>query len=462
MYIKGAIMVPHPPMIIPDIGRGQEETTIGETTCAYKEAARKAAEWKPETIVLISPHVTMYADYFHIPPGQKAKGDFKQFGAPQVAFEVDYDTELVETLSSLCQEQHVMAGTLGERDSSLDHGTMVPLYFINQNYRDYKLVRIGLSGLSLTEHYKLGQIIKTAVEKLQRKVMIVASGDLSHCLKEDGPYGYKEEGPAYDADIMETMESGDFLRLFDFGEGSRRQASECGHGSFTIMAGMLDKTAVKARRLSYQDVTGVGYGICIYEVLGEDEDRNFGEQHKQRETAKLEKRKAEEDAYVKLARASLEHYVRKGKKLKMPEGLPAELTERRAGAFVSLKKEGLLRGCIGTIGPVRDSVAAEILENAISAGTEDPRFHPITQDELDELEYSVDVLGKPEPVDSEADLDAEKYGVIVTSGNRRGLLLPNLEGVDMPGEQIAIARQKAGIGPEEPVSLERFKVVRHR
>ncbi len=462
MYIKGAIMVPHPPMIIPDIGRGQEETMIGETTCAYKEAAGKAAEWKPETIVLISPHVTMYADYFHIPSGQKGRGDFRQFGAPQVAFEVDYDTELIKTLSNLCQEQHLMAGTLGARDPSLDHGTMVPLYFINQNYRDYKLVRIGLSGLSLAEHYRLGQMVKATVEKLRRRTMIVASGDLSHCLKADGPYGYKQEGPVYDADIMETMGSGDFLRLFDFSEDFRRKASECGHGSFTIMAGMLDKTAVRARKLSHQDVTGVGYGICVYDVTGEDGSRDFGEQRQRKESARLEKRKAEEDAYVKLARASLEHYVRKGAKLEMPENLPAELTERRAGAFVSLKKGGTLRGCIGTIGPVRESIAAEILENAISAGTGDPRFSPVTQNELEKLEYSVDVLGKPEPVKSEADLDAEKYGVIVTNGNRRGLLLPNLEGVDTPGEQIAIARQKAGIRPEEPVSLERFEVVRHR
>lgn len=461
MYIKGAVMVPHPPMIIPDIGRGQE-AAIGETIQAYEEAAGRAAEWKPETIVLISPHTIMYADYFHISPGKKAKGDFRQFGAPQVAYEVDYDAELVSTISSLCQEHHIMAGTLGEREPSLDHGTMVPLYFIDGKYQDYKLVRIGLSGLSLTEHYKLGQMIKMAAERLKRRVMIVASGDLSHCLKEDGPYGYKKEGPMYDEKIMEVMGNGDFLRLFDFTDDFRSSAGECGHGSFTIMAGALDRTSVKATALSHQGVTGVGYGVCIYEARGQDEGRNFGEQYKQQEKTRLEKKKAEEDAYVKLARASLEHYIRNGVPMNMPDMLPAEMTGRRAGTFVSLKKEGRLRGCIGTIGPVRESIAAEILANAISAGTEDPRFSPIAANELDELEYSVDVLGQPEPVDSEIQLDAEKYGVIVTNGNRRGLLLPNLEGVDTPKQQIAIARQKAGIGSQEPVSLERFEVVRHR
>lgn len=461
MQIKGAIMVPHPPMIIPDIGRGQERS-IEETIRAYEEAASKAAEWEPETIVLISPHATMYADYFHISPGKKAKGDFRQFSAPQVSFEVNYDVELVKAISDLCQARHLMAGTLGERDSRLDHGTMVPLYFINQKYQDYQLVRVGLSGLSLAEHYKLGQMIKAAAERLKRKVMIVASGDLSHCLKEDGPYGYKKEGPVYDEKIMRVMGNGDFLRLFDFTEEFRGSASECGHGSFTIMAGALDQIAVNTKRLSYQDVTGVGYGICVYEALGRDDQRNFGEQHWKQEAARLEKRKAEEDEYVKLARASLEHYVKKGLPLDMPKALSQELTGRRAGTFVSLKKEGRLRGCIGTIGPVRSSIAEEILANAISAGTEDPRFSPVSPEELEELEYSVDVLGQPESVASEAQLDAERYGVIVSNGERRGLLLPNLEGVDTPEQQIAIARQKAGIRPDEPVDLERFEVVRHR
>lgn len=461
MYINGAIMVPHPPMIIPDIGQGQEKN-VEETIHAYEEAASKVAEWKPDTIVLISPHATMYADYFHISPGKKAKGDFRQFNAPQVSFEVDYDEELVDAISDLCQAQHLMAGTLGEKDSRLDHGTMVPLYFMEQKWKDYQLVCIGLSGLSLTEHYKLGQIIKKAAESLKRKIVIVGSGDLSHCLKEDGPYGYKKEGPMYDNEIMEIMENGDFLRLFDFTEEFRSSAGECGHGSFVIMAGALDQTAVNVRRLSYQDVTGVGYGICVFEVIGEDNGRNFGEQYKKREADRLKKRKAEEDEHVRLARASLEHYVKNKTPLDMPKQLPQELTGRRAGAFVSLKKEGRLRGCIGTIGPVRNSVAEEILANAISAGTKDPRFSPVSAEELDELEYSVDVLGQPEPVESETQLDAKRYGVIVTNGDRRGLLLPNLEGVDTPAQQIAIARQKAGINPGEPVNLERFEVVRHR
>jgi AmmeMemoRadiSam system protein A len=138
------------------------------------------------------------------------------------------------------------------------------------------------------------------------------------------------------------------------------------------------------------------------------------------------------------------------------------MMEERAGVFVSLKKHGQLRGCIGTIGPTCPCIADEIIQNAISAGTKDPRFNPIKENELDDIVYSVDVLGKPEPVDDISQLDVIRYGVIVSYGYKRGLLLPNLEGVDTVEQQIDIARQKAGIGRDEPYTLERFEVVRHK
>jgi AmmeMemoRadiSam system protein A len=169
-----------------------------------------------------------------------------------------------------------------------------------------------------------------------------------------------------------------------------------------------------------------------------------------------------ESEYVKLARETLENYVRDGKKIEVPEWVPQEFKSKRAGVFVSLKKHGMLRGCIGTIGPVRVNVAEEIIYNAISSGTQDPRFPSVRPDELPDLVYSVDVLGDPEKIESMDQLDVKRYGVIVTSGFRRGLLLPDLEGVDTPQEQVAIALQKAGINRSERYQMERFEVIRHR
>jgi AmmeMemoRadiSam system protein A len=163
---------------------------------------------------------------------------------------------------------------------------------------------------------------------------------------------------------------------------------------------------------------------------------------------------------VELAWNTIGQYVRAHKTIPPPNELTPEM-QRQAGAFVSLHKHGGLRGCIGTIEPTAPNVAEEIIRNAISAATRDPRFPPVQPDELDDLEISVDVLSPPEPIESLEELDVERYGVIVESGWRRGLLLPNLEGVDSVEYQVSIARRKAGIGPHEPVQLYRFEVKRY-
>lgn len=468
MGITAGFMVPHPPLIVPEIGRGEEEK-IQNTINAYTEAAKQIGECKPETIVILSPHQIMYADYFHISPGKGAKGDFGNFRAKDVKFEVSYDTEFVEELCLLAGERNLPAGTMGERDKKLDHGTMVPLYFIDRFLRDYKIVRIGLSGLPLVRHYELGECVREAAKRLGRKTVVVASGDLSHRLKEDGPYGYREEGPAYDKRIMEVMGSGNFSELFGFSEKFCDKAGECGHRSFTIMAGAFDKTDVEAKQLSYEGSFGVGYGICTFRASGENAARNFGEQFEEAERRRLSALRDKEDIYVKLARRTIEKYVISGRKPKVPEDLPEQLQKEmpeemlagRAGVFVSIKKDGQLRGCIGTIQAVQGCIAEEIVENAVSAAVRDPRFSPIEPEELEHLVISVDVLGETEKISSPEELDTERYGVVVTKGHKRGLLLPNLEGIDTAEEQIAIAKQKAGIKENEDVELERFEVIRH-
>lgn len=460
MSILAAFMVPHPPLIVPDIGSG-EEKKIQETVGAYHAVAREIASLKPDTIVLLSPHQIMYSDYFHISPGKSAAGNFSQFRAPHVKIEVSYDTEFVKQVCKLSDASYFPAGTEGERDKKLDHGTMVPLYFVNQYLKDYRLVRVGLSGLPLKKHYQLGKYIREAAETLNRRTILIASGDLSHRLKEDGPYGYREDGPKYDARIMDVMGRAAFGELFEFSEDFCEKAGECGHRAFVIMAGALDKLKVAAEALSYEGTFGVGYGICSYKICGVDDGRNFGGQFEEKERAKITMLREREDAYVQLARKTIESYIRTGEKIALPKGLPDEMRNKRAGVFVSIKENGSLRGCIGTICATRDSIAEEIIENAISAACRDPRFPPVECEELDELVISVDVLGDTEEIDSPDKLDVKRYGVIVTKGRKRGLLLPNLDGVDTVEEQIAIAKRKAGIGEMEDVALERFEVIRH-
>lgn len=461
MPMLGAFAVPHPPIILPEVGRG-EERKIQKTVDAYREVASRIAALAPETVVITSPHATLYADYFHISPGQGAHGDLRQFGVAGVRVDVSYDNSFVQALEERARQAGLSAGTLGERDPQLDHGTLVPLRFLQEALNGFQVVRIGLSGLSVLEHYRLGKCIAQVAEQLGRRIVFVASGDLSHKLKEDGPYGFAPEGKQFDREVTAALAEADFLRLLSFAPAFNDAAGECGLRSFQIMAGALDQKAVCPEFLSYEGPFGVGYAVCAFAITGEDPNRRFDALFSAQQHQRLALAKEKEDAYVRLARFSLESFLRTGKRAKVSSEVPEELRQVRAGVFVSLKKYGQLRGCIGTIEPTTSNVAEEIVRNAVSAGTEDPRFDPVTAEELDELVYSVDVLGSPQSVASATELDAKRFGVIVTCGKRRGLLLPNLEGVDTPEQQIAIALRKAGISAKEPYALERFEVVRHK
>lgn len=461
MSIISAFIVPHPPLIVPQIGQGQEKA-VGETIEAYHQIASRIAVLKPDTIVVTTPHSVLYSDYLHISPGLEAKGDFGRFGAGEVQFSVNYDAEYRESLLDLVNKNGIDAGTLGEKSSALDHGTMVPLYFINQYYRDYRLVRISLSGLSRLTHYRLGKCLAQAAEQTGKRVIVLASGDLSHKLKAEGPYGYAPEGPEFDKEVTEAMAAGDFLRFMTLEEEICEAAGECGLRFFVIMSGALDGYAVKPELLSYQGTFGVGYAVASFETIAEDPTRRFDLSYEKYLEQRIKDIRSNEFEPVRLARKSLEYYLQNRQTMPIQEDISPELTSRKAGVFVSLKLEGRLRGCIGTIAATTENIAKEIIQNAMSAGTQDPRFPPVTEDELPHLVYSVDVLAEPEPISSKAKLDPFQYGVIVESKGRRGLLLPNLEGINTVDEQLAIALEKAGISQNEPYTMQRFKVVRYQ
>lgn len=462
MSILAAVAVPHPPIILPEIGRGEEEK-ISATSNAYKEISRRIVELNPDTIIITSPHTILYADYFHISPGDSAEGDMSRFNAPQVNLKINYDVEFVDKLTRAAMSEFIAAGKLGEREKNLDHGTFIPVRFLEQAGLDLdkvKFLRIGLSGLSAAVHYQFGKIISKVADELNRRAVFIASGDLSHKLP-GSHYGFVEEGPQFDKAVMENLGGADFLKLLTMDNKICNRAAECGLRSFWIMAGALDRKNITAEKLSYEGTFGVGYGVVWFNVVGENLDRNFDVQLENFQHEDYLNRKKNEDSFVKLARLSLETFVKTHKPAELPKDLPAEMLNRRAGTFVSLHKDGNLRGCIGTFLPTTNSIAEEILQNAVSACSRDPRFSPVEVSELEEIEISVDVLSEPERIFDIKDLDAKKYGVIVENNGRRGLLLPDLEGVNTPQEQISIAMKKAGIPANEKISLWRFEVIRH-
>ena len=464
MSILAAYAVPHPPLIIPTIGQGREGE-IAATVRAYRETMRAAAELRPDTVVIISPHATAYDDFFHISPGAGAEGNFAAFGHPEISIGIEYDEEFVRVLSSTASEQNIPAGTLGEKNPALDHGTMIPLFFLSEYLGDAptKFVRIGIAGLPAHTHALLGQAIAATAERLGRRTICIASGDLSHRLMEGSANGFAPEGAEFDELCTAFMKTGDFLSLLQIPGSFAEAAGHCGLNGLWVLAGALDRAATDVKLHSYEAPFGVGYAVASFTVTGRDAGTDYAARLVRAEDAAIAELRAAEDDYVRLARMSIEHFVRTHSFASLPSDLPQELIEKRAGAFVSIKKYGKLRGCIGTFLPAQKTLAEEIFYNAVSAAAHDGRFEPIEEGELSRLVYSVDVLSTPEPIESAAQLNPKIYGVIVKSltDNRRGLLLPDLAGIDAAEDQIAIAREKARIQPKEAIALARFTVERH-
>lgn len=424
MSISYACVLPHPPLILPEIGRGEEQK-IKDTIKAYQTIAQTIAMIKPDTIVLVSPHAPMLRDGFFVAEGVIDSGDMARFNASHLKATYPIDQAFVQALRQ-------SVPSIKAHEIELDHGSMVPLTMIEQYYKDFKLVRIGISGLSREKHRDLGKTIQSVSLQLNRKTVFIASGDLSHRLKAEGPYGFDAQGPKFDLAIKDTLKTGELDKLFELSAKLCDQAGECGYRSLLVMAGVLDELTIKTEVLSYEAPFGVGYLCASIHVL---------------------------NPIVALARKAIEHYVKDQSFI--DASLVKHIDPHMQGAcFVSLHKHNQLRGCIGTLQPTHHNLIEEIIHNAVAACSKDPRFNPVSLKELSDLDISVDVLSPSQKVDRNQ-LDPKRYGVIVRSARRTGVLLPDLDGVDTVAKQLDIALRKAGINPRSDYTIERFEVERH-
>lgn len=425
-------IVPHPPVVVPNVGRG-EEKKIQKTLDSYRRIALRIAKFAPDTVVVVSPHSVYLKDAFYIAGSKGAFGDLSQFLAPDVAVTIKHDLEMADELAALCGEDGIETVYTEEYADELDHGTVIPLWFLQEVYADFKVLRVSPSCMDNDVLYRMGGLIERAAAHVGRKIAFIASGDLSHKLKEDGPYGFAAEGPLFDKTVTEAMKSTDLTTFMKMDKELADKAAQCGLPGFIMLSGALENYDIDYDFYSYEGTFGVGYAFCEYNCVSK---------------------------CARVARMSLESYIRDKKKLRDDSNLPFWMKDTAAGVFVCIKKEGQLRGCIGTIRACYSDICTEISELAVSAATNDPRFDAVRKDELDKLHYTVDIMGEAEPATIDM-LDVKKYGVIVTSGSKRGLLLPNLEGVDTIEDQIFITMQKAGIEPGEPIAIERFLVERY-
>lgn len=344
--------------------------------------------------------------------------------------EVEIDSELGKQI--LAVSHHLEEDYIAHQ---YEHSIEVQLPFLQYFKKDIRLVPISLAYSSGVICKEIGKELAKAVKELNKEVVIIASSDMTHYESQES--ARRKDNQAIEA-VLDLNED-ELLKRVD-----ELNISMCGYApAVSLISAAKELGATGAELVKYQtsgDITGdytsvVGYAGIIIKGI-------------------------EMSPLVRLARKTVETYVKEGKTLQ-----PGELTPEmkgKAGVFVSIHKSGGLRGCIGTFEPTRKNVAEETITNAISSATRDPRFSPIAPNELKDLSYNVDVLSAPEPIDSQDQLDPRKYGVIVESGFKRGLLLPDLEGVDTVDYQIDICRQKAGIAPDEPIKLYRFEVKRYK
>lgn len=463
-YLKGSYLMPHPPIMIDEIG-GENIKVIQDTYDSCCEIGRRIAEIKPDTIVVITPHGQIFDDALAIYLSEKAYGDLGSFGHSEITINKKYNYELSTEIIENCRREDIYVGTIDEDmadmygiEARIDHGTQVPLYFVDKYYRDYKLVHINYGLMNNLKSYRAGMAIAKAIESNGENVVVIASGDLSHRLLDSGPYDYHPSGKEFDTEIIELLREGDVKGIYSMDEKMIEEAGECGMNSIYVLLGILDRYDFKADILSYEGPFGVGYGVVDFQLMkGDSKYKDI----KDAIDSSFQLKIKDESELVRLARNTINTYAKYGD---IYEPNIEELTSwlpEKAGVFVSIKKYGQLRGCIGTLMPVTDNVVEEISRNAIEAGFKDPRFSPIKKEELKDLSISVDVLGEAERVMDKSTLDPKMYGVIVSAGEKVGVLLPMLDGVNTIEEQLDIAKNKAGILDDEEFEIEKFKVVRY-
>jgi MEMO1 family protein len=457
------IVAPHPPIMVPEVGGSRAEVTSASAD-ALAVAADLLRRFDPETIVVMSPHAQGLYDAFVVDSSDRYAGDLGDFGAPSVALHPEGDPGLALAILRAAGETGLPAmDRVGDRrlgPGRLDHGVLVPMSFLDREGR-WPIVVLPLTFLPYDQHRRFGEAIASAARSLGRRVAFLASGDSAHRLTPDAPAGFSPRAREFDETVVRLLQAGEYRTLETIDEALVEDAGQCGLRSWITLGGFLEGTGAVTRVLAYEGPWGVGYPTAV----AVDADVAATLPPPVIEPTPASGRKGglpgeEESAPVALARRTIDAYVRYGVELE-PDRSDDPLLATRAGAFVSLHRGEDLRGCIGTIGPTMPTLAEEIVHNAVQAATCDPRFPAMAPEELDDLDISVDVLHEAERVAGLDELDVKRYGVIVTAGYRRGLLLPDLEGVDTPEEQVSIAMRKAGIRPGEPVSLERFRVDRY-
>lgn len=463
MGILASFLLPHPNSLVDRKMMVEEDNKLVETTRAYRTIAKRIAVLEPDTIIFLTPHGQSYLDYFQIAGGESATCSYGKSRGYRGTFQLKYDVDLIKKIEEVAKREKIPTGTSGSAEEEIDHGTLIPLYFIRQYYRDFSAIRLSFSGLPFPAHYSLGKAIQEASETLGRNVVVVASGDMSHVLDKNGYYGYHDDGLKYDRRIKKILEDADFGELFKIPPDVIKNSEQCSYRVLLIMAGTLDKQDVNSMVLSYEKSRGVGYMCASFDVTGLNEERNFGEEFLEASAKETIIKSVRSDRYATLAREAIETYVREHRVMEFDAKRYPRLARNKMGCFVTIKETGVIRGCLGSVYPMKKNLGIEIIFTAISAATKDKRFPPLTEEDLKHIEVTVDFVSPPIPILSVLDLDPFKYGVMVEGNDGVAVMLPNIPGIKTAEEQLHVCKKKARIAfDDDDFQLYRFAVEHHR
>jgi AmmeMemoRadiSam system protein A len=381
-----------------------------------------------ELVIVISPHSPSSPESIPVRRSARVAGDLGRFGAPQVRVVADVDVDAAQELLASAAAQGFSLSW--SDDATLDHGVVVPLYLLPRTRAARRFIFLGISGWPLDRFREFGAFLHRALGS--REAILIASGDLSHRLTPDAPYGFRPEGLVMDKRVIEALRTQQWDQIERLDPVLVEEAGECGLRPLSLLIGAARAAGLRSEVFSYEGPFGVGYPVA-----------HFGAGHPP-------------GGVQAIGRKAIETYLRERRVIEPPAPIPSTL-EQPSAVFVTLRKKGELRGCMGSLVPTESSAAREIIRFAIASAIRDPRFEPVELDEVAELSVSAQLLDPPEPVASAADLDPAVYGVIARSGDRQALLLPGIEGIETVAEQIAAVCEKAGINRLGPLRLERFR-----
>ena len=430
-WIWSALM-PHPPILVPEVGRGRQN----EAAKTLRGLQRLTSGLpKPDVLVVLSPHQPYAMGALFMNEAKSYRGSFAMFGVPAVSIEAASSDDDMRILREHLSKAGIEVRAEHVSNLTEDQGSLVPLYFLKRTWGDLPTLIIASPiGLSPDKSFAMGQAL--ANFQSEKSWALLASGDLSHRMTPDAPAGYEPEyAPEFEAAIEEALKENSPAPIRKLSARTLERAGECGLRSVMAMLGLVSGQEIEV--FSHEWPFGVGYCVALCVPCS---------------------------APVRLARQTVTRLLNSSP---LPENgdevVSSPLWSEHKACFVSIKtRAGSLRGCIGTLSPLQESLDKEIIANAVSASIRDPRFPPMTSAELNDAVFSVDVLSEPEDIESVAQLDPKIYGVIVSKGYRRGVLLPDLEGVDTAEQQVEIAARKAGLHSLDGIKLERFTVKRYK